>query len=91
MSKHRLHPIIYARGGTELNRNIIDEIKQEIKKGEGTKQIHVLVLGGNNIRRGTNVWSVQRVASFFKELTMFASEVKDVALIFFRHATTAGI
>ena len=82
MSKHHLHPIIYARGGTELNRKIVDEIKQEIKKGEGTKQIHVLVLGGNNIRRGTNVWSVQGVASFFKELTVFASEVKDVALIF---------
>ena len=72
MSKHHLHRVIYARGGAKLNRKIVDEIKQEIKKGEWKKQIYVLVLGGNNVRRGTNIWLVQGVASFFRELTMFA-------------------
>ena len=76
-----IHPIIFAKGGALLNRTIVDEIKQELKQTEGRRQIHIICLGGNNIRRNTDVWSVEGLASFFEELTIFASDVRGATLI----------
>jgi lysophospholipase L1-like esterase len=58
-------PVFDAKGGRKIDSGIVDVIKEAMTSRSGTPQVHVLILGTNNIRRGE---SPQLVLHYFSQV-----------------------
>ena len=71
-------PIINAIGGQRLTSSLTDKIVDSIRNSENTQDIHVLILGDNDLRHETTIKSI---IENFEKITEYASFKPNCVII----------
>lgn len=71
-------PVYHAKGGLKLSPDVVTEIQNTIFSQRNDPQVHVIILGCNNIR---NYQTVEGVLHLFSRIVNFAKNIPDCILI----------
>lgn len=72
------YPAFDARGGRIIDSGLVESIKNDMSLRDNSPQVHVIILGSNNIRDG---WRPKRILTLFREVIEHCGKLRKCHLV----------
>jgi lysophospholipase L1-like esterase len=72
-------PVFDAKGGRKIDSGIVEVIKDDMTNRSGNPQVHVIILGTNNIRKGE---TPQLVFDYFSQIFQHCAGIPKAHVVF---------